>query len=98
MSKHKITVVVCLVLVAATGALSVISYNHYRTWRDEQTAKSVAASQAEAKANTLEKAIYNSNLLKPDNQCQKDHAAWSALPAAQQAKTPAPNCTLVPVQ
>ena len=98
MLKHTITVVAGVAVAIAIGITSVVSYNHYKNWSNEQAAKATKASQAEAKANTLEQAIFNSNLAKLEAQCAKDQADYSALTVAQRTKTVAPDCSTNLVQ
>ena len=90
--KHKITVLVSILAIIGVLTASFLSYEHYRHWRDIQTAharvaayvqkqgQEAAAKQRDAKINGLKA------------QCAKDHASYLALPAAQKAKSVGLDC------
>lgn len=96
--KHKITVAVCLVAIAAGLVYTVPAYHRYQAWRAEQNAKATAAAQSEAHKNAVQQAIFNAGVDKLEQNCAKDKANYAALPAATKAKTPAPQCDVNLVQ
>jgi predicted negative regulator of RcsB-dependent stress response len=90
--KHKITVVLCVIIIFVVGALTVSSYKNYQSWKSEQNAKAVAADQAEAHKSALQQGIFNAEVKGLEDQCAKDKAAYAALTPAVKVKTVAPQC------
>lgn len=96
--KHKLTTVACVLAIAAASFVTVQGYHRYKTWASAQAAKAASYSAEMAHQNALRQANFNAQVKKLEDQCTKDKAAYDALPLAQKAKTPAPQCSVNLVQ
>lgn len=96
--KRKVIAVICLLAVLVVGALSVQAYNHYRQTRNAQAAAAAKEATLEAQGKAIQQATFNTEVDKLEALCHKDYLAYQALPATQQAKQQAPNCSLQFVQ
>jgi hypothetical protein len=91
--KHTIIVLVSVALIFASGAASVVSYQHFRTWRNDQAARATKADADMQKATLLQQYRFNRGLDQLKNQCARDHQTYVALtPAQRTAKGAVQDC------
>lgn len=90
--KHKITVIISIVIIVSVAVLAVVHYEHYRQWRDTQAVKARISAKVQAEWAMAQAAANQKKLDGLKAQCNKDHAAYTALTAAQRVKTTLTDC------
>lgn len=91
--KNKIIVTLCLVLVFAAGALSVMAYQDYRAYVVAQHKKAVAAQQEQADESLQRNIRFNLELDRLKAQCAADHQTYVTLtPVQRSAKGAVKDC------
>jgi UDP-3-O-[3-hydroxymyristoyl] glucosamine N-acyltransferase len=71
--KHKLVVILSVAAILAAGTLSVVRYEHYRNWRDVQSAKAKASLLVRTQVEKAQAEKRASELNKLNAQCAKDH-------------------------
>jgi hypothetical protein len=90
--KHKITVLVSILVIVGVLAASFLSYEHYRNYRDIQAGRARVSAYVQKKSADLAAQKRDEKINGLKAQCAKDHAAFVALPAAQKAKSVGLDC------
>jgi PDZ domain-containing secreted protein len=90
--KHKITVILSVLVIVGVLAASFVSYEHYRQWRDVQVAKAHTSAVIHAQLAKAEAEQRTAKINGLKAQCTKDHASYLALTPAQKAKSVGLDC------
>jgi type VI protein secretion system component VasK len=90
--KHKLTVVLSVLIIVAVAAVCVVRYEHHRNWQDAQALKAKVSAYVQQQEKASQAAAQQRQLNGLKAQCAKDHATYAAETPAQRATSKVTDC------
>lgn len=96
--KHKFVVLLSLAILVVVPLVALGSYHGYERAKAVENQRINAATVKQQVLDQERQETFQDGVIKLEQQCSKDTAAYNALPVATRDKTPAPDCSASLVQ
>ncbi len=90
--KHKLTVVICIILIVALGGYAARLHHEYVNTQQQIANRGHALQVKLSKEAAQRQAQFQAGVQLDEAQCARDQAAYKALAVTVKAKTVAPDC------